>query len=239
MIYFLHGDDRSRVRAKLREIILSQQKKNPEASYFELDEDSWNEEKLKEFIQTQGLFQSKYIIVLNLLLEDEERSEIIISYLDQLRDSTNIFIFSEGKVSKDVSSKIEKYSEKTQVFSNLKKELKKKEVNVFALTDAFGLRDKKKLWILYQSALLQGVNMEEVHRLLLWQVKSLLSAKQSKSANEAGLKPFVFKKSEGFSKNFDLRELNNLSFNLVAMYHDARRGMIDFDVALEKFILDL
>lgn len=239
MIYFLYGDDRSKVRAKLREIILSQQKKNPDASYFELDEDTWDEEKLKEFLQSQGLFQSKYIIVLNLLLEDKDRSEILISYLDQLRDSTNIFIFSEGKVSKDVSSKIEKYSEKTQVFSNLKKELKKKEVNVFALTDAFGLRDKKKLWVLYQSALLQGMNADEIHRLLMWQIKSLLSAKQSKTAVEAGLNPFVFKKSVGFSKNFNLTELNNLSFNLVTMYHDARRGIIDFDTTLEKFILDL
>lgn len=239
MIYFLYGDDRSKVRAKLREIILSQQKKNPEASYFELDEDTWNEEKLKEFIETQGLFQSKYIIVLNLLLEDKKISEFIISYLDQLRDSANIFIFSEGKVSKDISSKIEKRSEKSQVFSIIKKESKKKEVNVFELTDALGLRDKKKLWVLYQKALLQGVNTEEVHRLLTWQIKSLLSAKQSKSANEAGLNPFVFKKSVGFSKNFDLSELNNLSFNLVTMYHNARRGIIDFDISLEKFILDL
>lgn len=239
MIYFLYGDDRSKVRAKLREIILSQQKKNPEASYFELDEDTWNEEKLKEFIETQGLFQSKYIIVLNLLLEDKKISEFIISYLDHLRDSANIFIFSEGKVSKDISSKIEKRSEKSQVFSIIKKESKKKEVNVFELTDALGLRDKKKLWVLYQKALLQGVNTEEVHRLLTWQIKSLLSAKQSKSANEAGLNPFVFKKSVGFSKNFDLSELNNLSFNLVTMYHNARRGIIDFDISLEKFILDL
>lgn len=239
MIYFLHGDDRSKVRAKLREIISSQQKKNPEALYFELDEDTWDEEKLKEFIQTQGLFQSKYIIVLNQLLEDKDRSEFIISYLGQLRDSANIFIFCEGKVLKDISSKIEKHSEKTQVFSNLKKELKKKEVNVFALTDAFGLRDKKKLWILYQSALIQGMSTEEIHRLLMWQVKSLLSAKQSKTALEAGLNPFVFKKSLGFSKNFDLAELNNLSFGLVTMYHDARRGIIDFDISLEKFILDL
>lgn len=239
MIYFLYGDDRPKVRAKLREIILSQQKKNPDASYFELDEDTWNEEKLKEFIETQGLFQNKYIIVLNLLLEDEGRSEFIISYLDQLRDSENIFIFSEGKVSKDISSKIEKRSEKSQIFSILKKELKKKEVNVFELTDALGMRDKKKLWVLYQKALLQGVNSEEVHRLLTWQIKSLLSAKQSKSANEAGLNPFVFKKSISFSKNFDLTELNNLSFNLVTMYHNARRGVLDFDVSLEKFILDL
>ena len=59
------------------------------------------------------------------------------------------------------------------------------------------------------------------------------------NAEKSGLKPFVYNKSLRFSKNFEQGDLRKLSSKLISIYHGARRGIIDFDRALEKFILEI
>ena len=111
--------------------------------------------------------------------------------------------------------------------------------NVFALTDALGERDRKKLWTLYQRAKYAEVSPEEIHGILFWQVKSMLLAKNAKNAEEAGLKPYPFKKSVGFLKHYTGGEVEHLSRKLLSVSHDARRGLHDFDIALERFVLNI
>ncbi len=239
MIYFLYGEDFAKTRSKLREIIASQLKKNPEASYFKIDTDTWSKEKLEEFLESRGLFQSKYLIVLENLFADKKILEEVKVFLEALEKSENIFIIVEGPLTKEVAQKIEKRSAKTQVFGSVKEKKQKKDFDIFSLTDSFASRDKKRTWLLYQKAMLQGVLAEEVHRLLFWQTKAMLAAQNSKDASDAGLNPFVYKKSLGFSKKFTKTELETLSRDLVTLHHDARRGIVDFDIALEKLILGM
>lgn len=239
MIYLLYGEDFVKTRSKLREIIASQLKKNPEASYFKIDADTWSKEKLEEFVESKGLFQSKYIIVLENLFSDKKIIEEVKPFLESLEKSENIFIVVEGALTKEVLGKIEKRSAKTQVFAGVGEKKQKKDFDIFSLTDAFAARDKKRTWLLYQKALLQDVSAEEIHRLIFWQTKAMLAARNSKDASLAGLNPFVYKKSLGFSKNFTKTELEMLSTNLVILHHDARRGIVDFDIALEKLILGM
>jgi len=239
MIYFLHGNDFAKIRSKLQEIISSQQKKNPEASYFKVDADSWSDERLEEFTVSRGLFQNKFIIVLDGLFSDKKIVEEIKSFLPEMQGSENIFILVEGILTKEIIAKIEKKSEKTQVFATAVLKEKKSSFDVFVLTDAFGARDKKRMWFLYQKAILLGVLPEEIHRLLFWQTKAMIAAQNSPSASNAGLNPFVYKKSLGFSKNFSKKELLTFSEELVCVYHDARRGTVDFGVALERFVLEV
>ena len=66
----------------------------------------------------------------------------------------------------------------------------------------------------------------------------LLSAKAG-TAIEADLKPFVYSKAKGYLKNYSEKELILLSSNLVALYHDARRGKGELETNLEKFILKI
>jgi DNA polymerase III delta subunit len=240
MIYLLHGNNFTKTKAKLRDIIALQMKKNLDATYFKLNSDNWTEEGFNELIQSRGLFQSKFIVVLDGLLSQKESNEVVLEALKVLKDSENIFIIVEENLTKEVLHKIEKHAEKTQEFSQPKKEKSDaKEFNVFTLTDALGARDKKHLWVLYQKAIFSGMAPEEIHRLFFWQVKAMLSANASKGAGESGLNPYVYKKSLGFSKNFTKKELNLLSSNLVSLYHDARRGITDFDIALERFVLGI
>ena len=97
----------------------------------------------------------------------------------------------------------------------------------------------KDAWVLLQKALDTGGVPEEIHGMLFWQVKSMILAVSSKTAGEAGLNPFVFRKSLSFAKNFTEEELKNLSARLVSIYHDARRGGDELAIALEKFVLSI
>ncbi|MEX0919204.1 MAG: hypothetical protein WDZ64_00445 [Parcubacteria group bacterium] len=111
--------------------------------------------------------------------------------------------------------------------------------NVFALTDALGARKKKEAWILYQKALASGLSVEEVFFKLLWQTKTLLLAKSTKTAEEADMKAYPYSKAKGYLRNFKDGELEQLSENLMIGYHQARRGEGDLETFVEKFILSI
>jgi len=91
---------------------------------------------------------------------------------------------------------------------------KGREFNVFPLADAFGSRDKRKAWVLYQQALLAGVAADRIFFTLMWKIKSLMTFRRS-----------------------DI--LKNLSERMVIGYHQARRGKGEIETFLEKTILSL
>lgn len=111
--------------------------------------------------------------------------------------------------------------------------------NIFSFTDALGARDKKQAWILYHKALTSGLSAEELFYKAVWIVKTMMLAGKSRSAEEAGLNPFVYKKAQSFLKKFKKGEVEKLSEDLVIGYHEARRGKGDLETALEKIILSL
>jgi DNA polymerase III delta subunit len=238
MLYLLHGNNFAKSREKLREIIASQMGKNPDASYFKLTPENWNLDGLETFIRGKGLFQNKYIVVLDSLLSLKDIQEELLGQLSTLKESENVFIIIEETLTKEIIKKIEKKAEKVQEFSakEVSKE-KQKEFNIFSLTDALGSRDKKRLWLLYEMGLHAQVSSEEMHRILFWQVKAMLTTLSSGNATEAGLNPFVYRKSQGFVKNYTKEELFSLSSQLVRLYQDSRRGVHELDTALERFIL--
>lgn len=111
--------------------------------------------------------------------------------------------------------------------------------NIFALTDAIGARKKRDAWVLYRKALLSGMVPEEVFYKIVWQVRTMLTAAKTKSAMEAGMKPFPYNKAKSFLKNFSNSELRNLSANLVLGYHKARRGEGEIETLVERTLLKL
>ena len=111
--------------------------------------------------------------------------------------------------------------------------------NIFSFTDAFGMRDKKQAWILYQKALAAGLAPEEVFWKVVWQVKTLLVAERTKSAEEADMKPYPYSKAKQALKNWKERELEKLSESLVVGYHEARRGEGEIETLVERIILSL
>ena len=249
MLYLLHGTDFKKSREKLHLMIDSLLKKKPDASFFKMDSSNFLESQIDEFIGGQGLFEQKYIVQLDGLFGDLKIKDFLIDRLEKIFKSENIFICIENEISKPLLKKIEKNAQKIQEFSEINKgrkfavigggELNLSEFNIFNLADAFGKKDKKNFWILYQEAKKRDIPDEEIHGILNWQLRSILLSKKSKTIQDSGLKPFVYNKSLKFSKNFGDGELENLSSRLISIYHDSRRGLVEFSVEMEKFVLEI
>jgi hypothetical protein len=115
----------------------------------------------------------------------------------------------------------------------------KSDFNIFSLTDAVASRNKREAWVLYQRALASGMAAEEIFWKIVWQVKTLLVANQTKSADEAGMKAYPYSKAKGSLRNFKPGEVEKISESLVIGYHMARRGEGDVELLIEKTILGL
>lgn len=111
--------------------------------------------------------------------------------------------------------------------------------NIFALTDAIGARKKKDAWVLYQKALAAGMVPEEVFYKLVWQMKTMMMAKKTRTAEEADMKAYPYQKAKEFLKNFKEGEIEKLSENLILSYHRARRGEGEIETLVEKTLLKL
>ncbi len=249
MLYLLHGTDFKKSREKLHIMVDSLLKKKPDASFFKLDISNFSESQLDEFILSQGLFEQKYIVQMDGLLENIKTRDFVMDKIKEISESDNIFVFIEENLTKPVLKKVEKVAHKVQEFGSVAKasgrkfgviggsELDLGEFNIFDLADAFGRRDKKNLWVLYQKAKMRNIPDEEIHGIINWQLRSVLVAKKSKDIKESGLKPFVYNKSLRFAGNFQEVELETLSSKMVSIYHDARRGLVEFGVEMERFVL--
>ena len=237
MIYLLYGNDTNTSRKKLHILLDGLSKKRPNAEHFYITHENISDYSIEELISSQGLFEQKYIVVFDNLFIDKDQKDKLLKMIKEMQKAEHVFIFLEGKLDKKTEARFEKYAEKIQEFSV--NETKKERFNTFSLTDALGKRDRRSLWTLYQKAKLRYIADEEIHGILFWQVKSMLIALQSNNAKEAGLNPFVFNKSKGFLKNYSIEEIKSLSQKLITLSHDARRGICEFDIALERFILAL
>lgn len=117
---------------------------------------------------------------------------------------------------------------------------KKDSFNIFVLTDAIGARKKKDAWVLYQKALASGMVADDIFwRAIAWEIKTLLLASKTSSAEESGFNPFVYQKAKAYSKNFKPGELEQISENLVVGYHNACRGIGEIETLIEKMLLSL
>lgn len=110
--------------------------------------------------------------------------------------------------------------------------------NIFALTDAIAAKDKRHAWVIYQQALASGMTADEIFYRVMWGVKALLLTLKT-TAEASGLNPFVYRKNKAVLKNWNQKELEDLSEELVVGYHNARRGMGEIETLIEKTVLSL
>jgi len=241
MIYLLYGSNLGKSRHKLHELVGSLLKKKPDASHERMTDENFDAGRLEELIGGMGLFSQKAIIEVDNVFRNKEAKEAVLERIKDIAASENIFVFIEGELNKAELTKFEKNAEKVQNFevSLDSARDKREQFKLFSLTDALGRRDRKQLWVSYQKAKMNNAADEEIHGMLFWQIKAMLQAANSSSAQAAGLNPFVYQKSKSFLQKYSLPEVKALASKLVTLYHDARRGIHDFDVALEKFILEV
>ena len=137
------------------------------------------------------------------------------------------------------SKEIEKY----QLGGEVAKQYGAPEYNPFAICDAFAEKNKAKTWVIYQQALRQGIPADEVFFKILWQIKNLLLVKKLINAGvdnaikETGLHAFVASKAIKSAQKFSEEELENYSYEMLKIYHEERRGLLELPIEFEKLLI--
>lgn len=239
MLYILYGTDMKKAREKLNSLIGTLLARKKDAALVRVPLEEFDPNHLSEYAGIQGLFAERSIIVFDSLFLDPANKECIVENVEVLKRSENVFILLEGDIDAKTLAKLSKYAEKVQEFAAPARKERKPAFNIFSLSDALGERNKKKLWVLYQTGKMHNMSDEEMHGILFWGVKNMLLSKDASDPGSAGLSPFVFRKASAFSKNYTERELITLSRGLMELYHKARRGAGSFEVLFEQFILGL
>lgn len=236
MLYVLVGENREAKKKR----IASLQKEATQGSElltFSRDDSTIIKNELIEWMNTEvGLFGEKIFATLDAVLEKEE----IISFLQEssqmLAASKSTFIFLEEKLTTAQKKLFTEINIAPELFES--STVSKDTFSIFALTDAFCARDKKQTWAILQKTL-QKSSPEEIHGTLWWQIKILLQVSDSKksSAESLGIKPFIYSKAAQALKKYSREEIEIIGSELVAMYHNAHRGIGEFSMRLEQLIL--
>jgi len=234
MLYLFYGKDRQKIAEKGLALVKGLLLKKPDASYFKIDAENWSIERLEELSASQGLFENKYVVLVDNIWSDDLGTK---EDIKRLKDSENIFILIESDISSENLKLLKKGAEKATEVADSR--LTKKVFNVFALSDALGEKNAKKLWLLYEEALFSNIDAEEIHGILFWQIKNLILAKQNKLNGALKISPFVASKAKGYAVKWKEEELEDLAENLVRIYHKARLGQGEMETSLERVILGI
>ena len=236
MIYLVFGND-VKTRSKNRDDVystLNKQNKNF-VTIFHNDTNTSIDD-LQNLSTTTSMFGEKYIIECQHLLGIPDFEEWILENISKLESSSNIFFFIESQpLTKDVVTKFKKHGEVVGEGEKVTKQSQR--FNVFSISDAFIQKDKKKAWMLYRSAIDNGIDPREISGILFWAVKNLILVEKSKNQTEAGLNPFVYKKTQSVLPKWKKEELDKCAMDLVHLYHDSQFGKTDFVNTFEKFVL--
>lgn len=165
---------------------------------------------LLSIAQSQSLFGEVQVYTAAGLFADEAREDELKEVLPALAVSSHLFLFEEE--SGAVLAKVVDKVGGTVI--KAKAEAKKEVSDPFALANALGKRDRKNLWLLYRKAIDDGASPEQLVGMLAWKARSMLGKEGSEAARK-------------------------LSGDIVAVYHESRRGGGDMELLLEKLILTL
>ena len=236
MLYLFYGTDRNTALKKALDIIEKKVAEKKDAVVFKVDCENITEDLLMELCGGQGLFEQKFIVHLKDLIGDENGKYIAFKFLHDIKESENIFIWTDGAILKKDFTKVEKVAEK--IWEYVKKEKTEIKENIFKITDYLIARDKKNLWIEYQN-IRKTFAPEEIHGTMFWCFKNIILVSKSKTATESGLKPFVYSNTKGALSKYSDEEIQNNFWKLTKILGDSRRGEGELDVLLEKWILEI
>jgi DNA polymerase III delta subunit len=227
MLYIFTGSDTAAAKAEARK----------RAEGYELvmvGEGGEPFESMMTYIGASGLFAPKVALMVDRMLETPEGKALLEAHGEALHESDALIFLIEP----DLGATEKKLLPKGAKIESFGVEEKEEErPNVFAFTDAFMAGDKKRSWIGYRRLIESGISAEEIHGALMWAVRSALLASKTKSADESGLKPFVYTKSKTAANKLGIQKVENLSRTLISTYHRARLGEGDLEMLTEMVIL--
>ncbi len=233
MILLFFGNDAVAVRKKANERV--RKLEAGEVTMERMVPETYESGRLRDLALSSSLFEGKQGALLDMLSDDVVAFESLLEEAELLAESENVFVVIEGVLNAAQKKKLLAHASEHLELTGVAKE----RFNSFALADALSLRDKKTLWLLLMRAWQEGLSPEEIIGTLFWQVKMLRLAERTKSAAEAGQKPYVYDKAKRALSNFKKGELDQISRELLMIYHDGHQGKRDIDLGLEKWVLCL
>ena len=236
MLYIIYGSDREKGRAQFR--VMRDKLLQNSGEERTVAEGETTDSFLEMAVLSRGLFGEVTLFVFDSVLEKKTEQEVVRTHREALAESPNNFLIFEPAFEKDIVADLASVATQSTEYVEKKMDYKP-DFNIFSLGDALGKRNKKELWVLYQGAVGADIPSEEICGTLFWAVKNIALMKNAKVGDDAGLNPFVAKKSRGFASNYNAKEIAGLSHSLATIYHEAHRGGEPMEVALERFILSL
>ncbi len=235
MLYFFYGDSK-KASDKANELIKKMLEKKPDASVFVIDDENCREGILQEMTRSRALFQNRYIVKVK-RIENSEKREVIFKFLKEIKESENVFVWSEGKVSILSLNKIKKFAEKSVEVGKSQIPNSKSQNKIFEICNSIINRNKKDLWSKYRE-LLEIFAPEEIHGTIFWQFKNIAIVSKS-SQKESGLAPFPYQNAKKGLNKYSEKEILEKVSELSRILHESRSGEGELEILLEKFILNL
>ncbi len=188
------------------------------------------------FLEQRGMFATKLTLILDHPLDDTDGEGLVEGHVKDFSDADADVIIIEDSLPAALKKKIPTNAEIKSFDLPLAPE-PEPPPSVFALTDAFTAGDRKRAWVTYRTLVESGVEPEEVHGALAWSVRGMVLAAKTKSAVEAGMKDYPYRKAKSAVQKIGLPKAEALSAELVALYHNSRMGRGDLEDLVEIFLL--
>lgn len=236
MISAFIGTDTIRARKAMNEYIeteLSKQRVDTSTiDRIRFTSESWSSDAYEHALGATSLFGSAQVIILDGV--DEHARIDMKDVLERARDTQTLCTYI-GDPDASTIELIKEYSMEVFVFALPVQ--KKQDTAVFAFSDAVGIRDKKKAWLLFEGLAEKGAVAEEIHGTLFWLFKNIKIVHDGLSEKESGLHSFVYKKALSHAKKYSPEDVNMKLTQLVNIYAAARRGEQELMIGLERFVL--
>jgi DNA polymerase III delta subunit len=232
MLSVYYGSDQ--VKARQQAHFAIDELLKPGTELTRLEAGSYESGQLLSVCSAVSLFSPTAVYLLE-LSEEGMFFEEFMAQLDDLSQSTHHFVAILAEPSAALKKKIGAVASVIEEFQIAATQ----GFNPFKMADALATKDKKNLWLLLQEARQNGLVAEEIIGTLWWQLKAMRLAAVTKSATEAGMKDYPYKKAKSALHTFPVEVVEKKSRALLTLYHEGHRGMRDIDLALEEWVLTL
>ena len=192
MLYVFCGD-RFGAREMSKEFVAVCQNKRKDAEYIYLSSVATHYA-LEELLLGQGLFEQKYIVFCDEMLQDFSGQHLV-DNLSLYHDSPHMFVVFEPSLTSECEKKL------VGAGAVIKRCVAKRVVGedvrlIFSFVDIFLRGDREKTFVSLYSLFDSGVLPSSVLNMLLWQLRMLVLISESDTAANAGVKPFVYTKAK-------------------------------------------
>lgn len=236
MFYIFYGTNTEVSREKARTFI--ERLRGDEKGFFErVTADTFDKDALLARVEESGLFSGDIVTVLDEVCALPEAEEAVENMVHDFALSPNAFILIEQKLSKQFLGACEGAGAIITHSEGAKKGKEWEDRPIFSFADAYARGDKKTAWALLEKLRAEGAHDEEIIGTLFWRMKTIFLAKICRSADEAGLKPFVYGGALRLAEGYTKEELQKKLSDMIILRHDTWRNSGDLGVALERCVL--